>query len=349
MNLNDRFNNILNECLDRIIKGETVEDCLKSYPEQAGELEPLLRTAKSARIASTIQPRPEFKSRARAEFQSAVREMQAKKTERKPLISWPRLWQPAWSIAVAAIAVIVLGGGSTLAAASNSMPDSALYSVKIATENVQLSLTPSDIGKAELNAKFADRRVDEIIYTIATNKVDGLQEASNNLSVNMSNLSGLAGVEAPAPAALNSQAAGGGGGESSGFAPDNQSTLTFGTLAVPEPVTSPMPENATEPPVVKAPAPVSDSGVRSTERNEGKSVNSYDTGTTPVSSNPRAVELEKVKEIIINSYIERQARLEAALQGASPEARQVIQNAIDKSAVDFEQSLRNIELVQNSQ
>jgi hypothetical protein len=44
------------------------------------------------------------------------------------------------------------------------MPDSILYPVKLATENVQLALTTSDIGRARLCAGFADRRVDEIIY-----------------------------------------------------------------------------------------------------------------------------------------------------------------------------------------
>ncbi|GAI36246.1 unnamed protein product [marine sediment metagenome] len=44
------------------------------------------------------------------------------------------------------------------------MPDSLLYPVKLATEQVQLALTPSDIGKAELCAKLADRRVAEIIH-----------------------------------------------------------------------------------------------------------------------------------------------------------------------------------------
>jgi hypothetical protein len=79
MNMNSQFDDILNVCLDRIIKGETVDSCLRIYPDQAKELEPLLRTALSARVASTIQPRQEFISRARSEFQTALREMQAKK------------------------------------------------------------------------------------------------------------------------------------------------------------------------------------------------------------------------------------------------------------------------------
>ena len=51
-----------------------------------------------------------------------------------------------------------------MAAASNSMPDEPLYQVKLATEQVWLTLNFSDMGKARLNAVLADRRVAEIIY-----------------------------------------------------------------------------------------------------------------------------------------------------------------------------------------
>ena len=53
------------------------------------------------------------------------------------------------------------------------MPDSPLYPVKLATEQVQLMLTPSQIDKARLCARLADRRVEEIIYM--ANKGDAQQ------------------------------------------------------------------------------------------------------------------------------------------------------------------------------
>ncbi|MFO8010315.1 MAG: DUF4382 domain-containing protein [Dehalococcoidia bacterium] len=36
------FDRIFDECLDRLSRGEKLEDCLRSYPEMAGDLEPLL-------------------------------------------------------------------------------------------------------------------------------------------------------------------------------------------------------------------------------------------------------------------------------------------------------------------
>lgn len=128
MNQNEKFNNILNECLDRILKGEAVEQCLSGYPDQAKELEPLLRTALAARAASTVQPRAEFRAKARYEFQSALRDMVVgKKSQRRPLFSLHWQWRSGWAIAIIAIIIVVLAGGGTIAAAANSMPDNTLY------------------------------------------------------------------------------------------------------------------------------------------------------------------------------------------------------------------------------
>jgi len=155
---NSELENILDECLERLVKGETVEQCLQRYPEQATQLEPLLQTAQVVRKASAILPRSEFKARARYEFRSAL---QATATKRRlPLFSL----RPRWAMALMIIGIVLVAGGGTAAAASNSMPDSPLYPVKLATEQVRLTLTPSDMGKARLCTALADRRVAEIIY-----------------------------------------------------------------------------------------------------------------------------------------------------------------------------------------
>ena len=153
------FNNILDECLEQLlVRGETVEQCLASYPEQADELEPLLQTALATKKALAIQPRPEFRARARYQFGSALREVKPKRR------FFSLGWQPRWAMALSVVFITLLAGGGTVAAAGGSMPDSPLYPVKLATEQVWLTLTPSNMGRAELHAKLADRRVAEIIY-----------------------------------------------------------------------------------------------------------------------------------------------------------------------------------------
>jgi hypothetical protein len=151
------FDNILDECLERLLTGgETIEQCLVQYPEQVVELRPLLETALAAKKVSSIQPRPEFKERARYQFRAALQEIPA----RRGFFTF--VW-PAWATVVAIVLALLLSGGGTVALAANSMPDEPLYSVKIATEQVRLVFTFSDIGKADLEkvAVLAETWVDE--------------------------------------------------------------------------------------------------------------------------------------------------------------------------------------------
>ena len=198
------FDNIIDDCLERLLaKGETVEQCLENYPERADELKPLLQTVLAAKKASAIQPRPEFKARARYEFRSALQAMEAKRA--RPFLSW----QPRWAIAVTIVLVLLLVGGGTVAAASNSMPDNPLYQVKLTTEQVRLALTPSDIGKAQLFAELADKRVAEIIYLANRNKTGQIESATKRLDAYLTKVAILTAVQkeeasvflAPAPAA----------------------------------------------------------------------------------------------------------------------------------------------------
>jgi hypothetical protein len=73
-----RFNDILDECLERLLtSNQTMDECLASYPEQANELEPLLRTVLEAKRVLSFEPHPEVKRRARHEFCAALRQMRA--------------------------------------------------------------------------------------------------------------------------------------------------------------------------------------------------------------------------------------------------------------------------------
>ena len=204
MKKNRKFNNILDECLEQLlVKGETIEQCLQSHPEQADELEPLLHIALAAKKASVIQPRPEFRAKARYQFRSALREIEPKR--RYSLFGW----QSRWATVVTVVLVLVLAGGSTVAAAGNSMPDNPLYPVKLTTEQVQLTLTPSALGKAELHARLVDKRVAEIICMANKGKPEQVERAAQRLNSHLVRVAVLAAPQkkeagvllAPAPAA----------------------------------------------------------------------------------------------------------------------------------------------------
>ncbi len=178
MNRPREFDDILDECIERLlVRGETVEQCLASYPEHTAELKPLLETALKTKQATAIEPRPDFKARIRYQLLSA-----GEPPKPKRWVSFLLGWQPRWATAIALFLVLVLAGGGTAAAADSSMPNSPLYPVKLATEQVRLVLTPSDIGKTELYAKLADRRVAEIVYMVDWDKPEKIEPTAQRLN-----------------------------------------------------------------------------------------------------------------------------------------------------------------------
>ena len=181
-----KLDNILNESVERLLRGESIEECIGTYPERAAELKPLLETALLARRASAVQPRPEFREKARNQFWAAL---QVPPT-RKALFTfgWPR-----WATAVAIFLGLLLAGGSTVAVANNSLPGEALYHVKLATEQVWLAFTSSKTGKAELYAKFADRRVAEIVSIADRGNPEVLEETTSRLELELAMIVSLMG------------------------------------------------------------------------------------------------------------------------------------------------------------
>lgn len=101
------FDTILDECVDRINRGERIEDCLACYPEHAGELEPLLGAMFDTRSAFDFRPSAERKLAARQQFNAALGERERERDRRLPLV--PRLlaW-PAWAGAAAALAIVLI-------------------------------------------------------------------------------------------------------------------------------------------------------------------------------------------------------------------------------------------------
>ena len=163
------FDDILDICLDRImVKGDTIEQCLGSYPEQAADLEPLLRAALSAvKASSHIEPRPEFQRLAKHRLLSAIGEKGKKRAEhRMPLWGWQR----RWAVALVAVLVLILIGAGTVTASTSSLPGDTLYPVKTATEKVQGFFTLDSEAKANFHMKLAQRRLDELELLVKRNR-----------------------------------------------------------------------------------------------------------------------------------------------------------------------------------
>ena len=191
METETEFDNILDKCLERIlVRGETIEQCLAGYPEQAAELEPLLHTALSIKKTVTVEPRAEFRERARYQLHTVLREMKERRQRRFSFFSW----QPRWVTALITVLILLLAGGGTVTAANVSMPDATLYPVKLATERVWLVLTPSEFDKAELYIKLADRRFAEISKMAQKGKVEEVERATQLLKSQLAAVVGLVGA-----------------------------------------------------------------------------------------------------------------------------------------------------------
>ena len=175
MGNNKQFNNILDECLERLLTGqETVEQCLQRYPEHATELEPLLRTATIMKKAVDVEPSADFRARARYQLQSMMAESKAPRRAVR--------FAPRWAIAVCAVMLVFVLGGGTVLAANGSMPGSPLYAVKLATENLSIKLAGSEEKKAELYVTMANQRVTEMTWMVDNGKTQNLEAAATRLN-----------------------------------------------------------------------------------------------------------------------------------------------------------------------
>jgi hypothetical protein len=168
---------IFSECLERMERGESIEECLRSYPEHAFELEPLLRTALGVRsTASRYEPRPYFKTLARARLDGAQRYARyARQPEAYPI------WQRAWVPALAAVTAVLFIGVGTVAASSHALPKEALYPVKMAAEKVRVAFTFSDVEKAIIHVELAEERSDEIAAMAARGNTDQIMKTTDRL------------------------------------------------------------------------------------------------------------------------------------------------------------------------
>ena len=155
-----KFKDIFNECIDAMLQGESLEDCLLRYPEQAEELGPLLRIVEDTREAShTIEPRPDFKAQLRYQVQAQVADRNRRTKDKYMTVGWLPRWA---TMTVISLLILLFAAGSVYAISADTVPGDLLYPVKRAGEEVQLFFTFSSDGKAELHAMLASRRVEEI-------------------------------------------------------------------------------------------------------------------------------------------------------------------------------------------
>ena len=159
---------VLNECIERLAAGESVEQCLASHPGHAVELEPLLRTSSATmNVAAAITYRPEAKQRSRYKFTAAIDDKKRADSQ-----GWlgRAIGASGWRAklaraAIIAIGVVALGTGTAYGAtvaSEDSVPGDPLYAVKTLKEDISLRMPKSDLARAKEHAHLANVRTEEI-------------------------------------------------------------------------------------------------------------------------------------------------------------------------------------------
>lgn len=165
MTMGGYLDDVLNECLERLTDGDTVEHCLASYPGERAQLEPLLITsAATIEVAETITYRLDAKQRSFYKLTAALADRdRAPKTSRFA-------WLMDWRSKVVRTAAISLGAAVLISgtafgaskASEGSVPGEPLYAVKTLKEDISLMMPKSDITKAKEQAHLANVRAEEI-------------------------------------------------------------------------------------------------------------------------------------------------------------------------------------------
>ncbi len=141
----------LDDCMDRLSTGQSVEDCLRSHPHQAAALRLMLEAgllARRARVSSVEV--------AQAQDRVRFRIAQHRRRTHSPMA--------VLRLAASFMIVFIFAMGSLGFAAESSLPGDTLYNVKRLTESVRL-LVGGDDGT--LRQQLAQRRVGEVTRLLA--------------------------------------------------------------------------------------------------------------------------------------------------------------------------------------
>lgn len=105
--MEDKFDDILDRCIDRINRGDRIEDCLADYPGYADELRPLLESMLSTLDACSFVPQDSARQGAWRRFTAALGKSEQRRE--KSRFSWIPGRARAWA-AVATVVVVALVG-----------------------------------------------------------------------------------------------------------------------------------------------------------------------------------------------------------------------------------------------
>lgn len=190
------FEDVLNECLERVAAGDDVRRCASSYPEHEEELLPLLRVAAAMQAVSTPPDSAQAKARGFVRFSQADADRRARKRRAVPALLRP-MAKPLIA-AFAVVAIMAVAAGGTTVASSNSVPGEPLYWVKTTRESISLRIIPrSDISTAKVHARLAEERGHEMQRLIEMGRIGAAEDLAVRMRQHLNASATFVGVVVP--------------------------------------------------------------------------------------------------------------------------------------------------------
>ncbi len=188
---------VLAECIEKIETGQlTLEACLERYPDQAAELETLLRTVEDIQAVPLVQPAAPFRREAR---RLLVAQLRSRSIEDSAFLStlrrkWrgihlfpsPRRLSMSWLVTLVFVASLLLGGGAAYASDA-AVPGELLYSLDRTIEDLRISLSADTEALVAQHLANAEERLVEARQLASRDEGAGVDQA--RLWTAMANLS----------------------------------------------------------------------------------------------------------------------------------------------------------------
>jgi len=108
--MTEDFDRILDECIDRINRGDNLADCMSDYPAYSEKLKPLLQSMHNVQKTYTFTPSADAKRAARQRFHAAL----AERRQITPLLSFlgvirrPAVWVTTAVLVLAIVGTLVI-------------------------------------------------------------------------------------------------------------------------------------------------------------------------------------------------------------------------------------------------
>jgi len=191
-----RFDFILEDCLSRIDRGESLQDVLDSYPALNDHLEPLVQTAlMGRRLPKPVPSEDGFRTgknmllaemnkmqRANGFRQKAKVPTPSRITERW-LGSLVKLFQvkrtmglgPVYRFAVIGLVLVLMGGFLTVNASASSLPGDILYDLKLGLEQTRVFFTFDPEARQDLMLAIEEERLAEVEILLAAGRQEEVE------------------------------------------------------------------------------------------------------------------------------------------------------------------------------